>query len=814
VGGFECGGISGRRRQANFRVKAIAAALAAITACLVSITSAVTPAVASPGRLDGPFGSGGNVFDATYNQANAVAVAPPGVAGAGDILVAAGSSNFFAVAGYGPSGASLPSPFGNPTSTGQALAVAVVGPGLANSGDVVAAGYETVAQSTCTEQQEPVIAEFNSAGGLIFSAVLPCSQINGGEFRSVAVDAAGNIVAAGWVETNAGSQEGVVARWIGAGASIGNPDPGFNQGSGFTTFAPQGGFEVANGVAIAPPGSPAAGDIVAAGQVNNSQLALFALTSAGVADSSFGSTGSVVSPSVATAALAIVALPNGNLAVAGTSTSSGTQQFLISQYTPTGGLDVTFGGGQLVNNPALPGPNGFTSLTYQPAGDFLTAAGTTTFGGITQVVAVQYSGTTGSINANFGSAGSLVDAPNGAYESHAYGIASQPDGKYVVAGSFPAPNGNGTQALGLARIDGPTASVIGPGVIQTTSSGLLPMTFYVTLDEPLSTPVTEPFCGSAGMIIAGQGSCASITFPAGATILGIPVVYNVTSAVGTTTTISVFPVGTTSGMTTGSFGSATIQHLPPNAVNGYWMVASDGGIFAFGHAGFYGSTGGVPLVKPIVAMAPTPDGKGYWLVASDGGIFTFGDAHFYGSTGGVPLVKPIVGMAPTADGRGYWLVASDGGIFTFGDARFFGSTGGVRLSQPIVAMAATPDGNGYWLVASDGGIFTFGDAGFFGSTGGVPLVQPIVGMAAFPAGNGYWMVASDGGIFAFGQARFHGSTGGVPLVKPIVGMAPTFDGNGYWLVASDGGIFTFGDAPFSGSTGGVALAKPIVGMAG
>ena len=35
------------------------------------------------------------------------------------------------------------------------------------------------------------------------------------------------------------------------------------------------------------------------------------------------------------------------------------------------------------------------------------------------------------------------------------------------------------------------------------------------------------------------------------------------------------------------------------------------------------------------AWLATPDGKGYWLVASDGGIFTFGDAHFYGSTGAV-----------------------------------------------------------------------------------------------------------------------------------------------------------------------------------
>ena len=44
-------------------------------------------------------------------------------------------------------------------------------------------------------------------------------------------------------------------------------------------------------------------------------------------------------------------------------------------------------------------------------------------------------------------------------------------------------------------------------------------------------------------------------------------------------------------------------------------------------------------------MAPTADGQGYWLVASDGGIFAFGDAGFYGSTGNLQLNQPIVGMA-------------------------------------------------------------------------------------------------------------------------------------------------------------------------
>jgi hypothetical protein len=44
-------------------------------------------------------------------------------------------------------------------------------------------------------------------------------------------------------------------------------------------------------------------------------------------------------------------------------------------------------------------------------------------------------------------------------------------------------------------------------------------------------------------------------------------------------------------------------------------------------------------------MASTPSGNGYWLVASDGGIFAFGDAAFLGSTGALTLARPIVGMS-------------------------------------------------------------------------------------------------------------------------------------------------------------------------
>jgi hypothetical protein len=47
-----------------------------------------------------------------------------------------------------------------------------------------------------------------------------------------------------------------------------------------------------------------------------------------------------------------------------------------------------------------------------------------------------------------------------------------------------------------------------------------------------------------------------------------------------------------------------------------------------------------------VGIAATPDGAGYWMSATDGGIFNFGDAKFFGSTGSIKLNKPMVGLAP------------------------------------------------------------------------------------------------------------------------------------------------------------------------
>ncbi len=369
-------------------------------------------------------------------------------------------------------------------------------------------------------------------------------------------------------------------------------------------------------------------------------------------------------------------------------------------------------------------------------------------------------------------------------------------------------------------------------VTVTSSGGTSPtssadqFTYVVPVAPPSVSsvnPNSGPSTGGTVVIITGSGF-------AGATEVdfGDPPATNVTCSSNSCTATSPPGTGTVAVTVKGPGGTSVLSphdqftytgtnpNPPPPPLpvsgNGYWLVASDGGIFSFGGSQFFGSTGGQKLNRPIVGMASTPDGAGYWLVASDGGIFAFGNARFFGSTGAMTLNKPIVGMDFSPGGGGYWLVASDGGIFSFGNAGYFGSTGAQHLNQPIVAMASTPDGGGYWLVAADGGIFSFGDAAFFGSTGAMKLNQPIVAMASTPDGGGYWLVAADGGIFSFGDAAFFGSTGAMKLNQPIVGMASTPDGGGYWLVASDGGIFSFGDAVYFGSTGAQKLNQPIVGM--
>lgn len=83
-------------------------------------------------------------------------------------------------------------------------------------------------------------------------------------------------------------------------------------------------------------------------------------------------------------------------------------------------------------------------------------------------------------------------------------------------------------------------------------------------------------------------------------------------------------------------GAAPVANAPFAAIlvhpaGGYLEIGTDGGIFAWGGAPFYGSLGGTKLNQPIVAAEWAPDHAGYYLLGRDGGIFAFGSAVHQGN---------------------------------------------------------------------------------------------------------------------------------------------------------------------------------------
>ena len=216
--------------------------------------------------------------------------------------------------------------------------------------------------------------------------------------------------------------------------------------------------------------------------------------------------------------------------------------------------------------------------------------------------------------------------------------------------------------------------------------------------------------------------------------------------------------------------SPTLPLFSSNTV-GIAAATAAGGVRVGGVTPFVGDLPGIGVHPnlPVNGISRTASGRGYWLVASDGGIFAFGDAPFYGSMGASHLNQPMMGMAPTPGGRGYWMVARDGGIFSFGDAGFYGSTGALGLND-IVGMASSPSGRGYRFVSSTGHVYCYGDAPCYGDTWGRGFT--IVGMQTSPSGNGYWLLSDTGVVVGFGDAS-PGATSRLPgSATPLVGVSP------------------------------------------
>ena len=234
----------------------------------------------------------------------------------------------------------------------------------------------------------------------------------------------------------------------------------------------------------------------------------------------------------------------------------------------------------------------------------------------------------------------------------------------------------------------------------------------------------------------------------------------------------------------GSMGGIPLQRpvvgiTPTVSRNGYWLVASDGGIFAFGDAAYYGSIPGVglhpagsgqpdSLDAPIVGMVPSSTGHGYFMVASDGGVFAFGDARFAGSCPGIGGCDgAAVAVMPDSTGNGYWLVTNLGAVYAFGDADNYGEA--PPQSSAVVDAVATPDRHGYWVLYANGAVFGFGDAEGMGApVGYVNSFNPAAAIFPTADGKGYWVAAARGDVFSYGDALFMGSMAATGLNGGII----------------------------------------------
>ena len=151
------------------------------------------------------------------------------------------------------------------------------------------------------------------------------------------------------------------------------------------------------------------------------------------------------------------------------------------------------------------------------------------------------------------------------------------------------------------------------------------------------------------------------------------------------------------------------------------------------------------------------------MVASDGGIFAFGDAPFEGSLGASPPTSSIAYMAATPDNDGYWLVSQDGTVYAFGDASNYGSVQGA--SAPATSLAATPSG-GYWVLTADGAVHPFGDASNFGS----PATGPVAPLS-LPNGPPSQPSGSDGSGIAGGSVSGGSNSVSISALTPSSGTA-------------------------------------------
>lgn len=207
-----------------------------------------------------------------------------------------------------------------------------------------------------------------------------------------------------------------------------------------------------------------------------SSIAVIRYNADGTLDPAFGSGGITVTslPSADATAFAAVLQADGKLLVAGRSrASSGATAFLLLRYNTNGTLDTTgFGAGQGFVTTTIPSGTETSANAIALSGTNILLAGDSKIGGKFAIALAQYT-TSGALDSTFGGGTGIVTTPIGAVDAAAAALAIQVDGKIVAAGLA----GNAVTnvwdvALLRYNTDGALDLTFGGTGIVTTDAGL------------------------------------------------------------------------------------------------------------------------------------------------------------------------------------------------------------------------------------------------------------------------------------------------------------------------------------------------------
>lgn len=229
-----------------------------------------------------------------------------------------------------------------------------------------------------------------------------------------------------------------------------------------------------------------------------------------------------------------------------------------------------------------------------------------------------------------------------------------------------------------------------------------------------------------------------------------------------------------------------VADIAPGGAGGYWIAGRNGGVVPFG-AAHHGGRVGKTKRFAVVDLAPTPSGKGYYLLAADGRVSAFGDAVFRG--GARQATAPAVALDLTPSGAGYLVVAADGGVVARGDAVHLGD--GAGSTDDAVDLLVIE--GGYRIVFASGRVAAFGAAADLGGLEGPD--SPVTG-AASHGDAGYWLVTASGRVTPVGTAPDFGTAEG--MTGNAVSIAATRGRDGIWVVSDLGVVRALGSAPVLG----------------